>query len=54
MNKPKKPVSQGTYERMLEYQRNYYANMTKDQRAKYLHRKHLYYLAKKKKATQGK
>ena len=52
MNKPKKPVSPEKYEKMLAYNRAYYANMTEEQRAKYLHRKHLYYLEKKKKATR--
>jgi hypothetical protein len=48
----KKPVSIETYEKMLAYQRWYYANMTEEQRTAYLYRKHLYYLAKKKKATR--
>jgi len=43
----KKPVLPEVYERMLSYQRNYYATMPDEQRAKYKERKHLYYLAKK-------
>jgi hypothetical protein len=38
----KKPVSIETYEKMLAYQRWYYATMPDEQRAKYLERKKRY------------
>ena len=40
----KKPISPEKYEKMLEYNRIYYANMGDEQRAAYLERKRLYNL----------
>lgn len=39
----KKYISPEKYEKMLEYNRNYYANMSPDKKEKYLEYKRLYH-----------